>query len=92
MKTILEKIEGFTLEEYKDGTSVLLHSESGIVHLLNTTATFLYKLCNANMDKEELFDSYIKGIDLSDGDISIEEIKMDFENAIKDFSDRGILN
>lgn len=46
MKTIIEKIEGFNLQEYDDGSSVLLNSDIGIVHMLNTTAALLYRLCN----------------------------------------------
>lgn len=92
MKKTFEKIEGFILEEYKDGTGVLLHSTSGIVHLLNTTSVFLYKLIDTNTEKEELFDSFIRGLDLSNGEISIEEIKVDLENILNEFVDRGILN
>lgn len=92
MKTTFDKIEGFILEEYKDGTGVLLHSESGIVHLLNTTSAFLYKLLDTNTEKEKLFDSFISGLDLSDGEISKEEIRVDLENVLNEFVNKGILN
>ena len=92
MKTTIEKIEGFNLEEYEDGSSVLLNSNSGIVHLLNTTASLLYRLCDDKIDKELLFEKYIGEIDLSSGEITIDEIRNDFEAVMKDFTDNGIFD
>lgn len=91
MKKYLKRNEGFTLEEYNDGTSVLLNSNSGIVHLLNTTASLLYKLCKVEIEKDILFNKFLGEIDLSSSEFTSEDIRSDFENVIKDFLDKGIL-
>lgn len=92
MKTTIAKIEGFILEEYADGSSVLLNSGSGIVHLLNTTASLLYRLCDNKIDKEVLFEKFVGEIDLSSTEITMDEIRNDFEAVMKDFTDNGILD
>ena len=92
MKTIIEKIEGFNLEEYQDGTSVLLNPNSGIVHLLNTTASLLYKLCDEKTDKEILFKKFISEIDLTSSEVTADEIRNDLEMVMIDFTDNGIFD
>ena len=92
MKTIIEKIEGFNLQEYDDGSSVLLNSDIGIVHMLNTTAALLYRLCNKRIDKELLFEKFINEMDLSSTEITVDEIRNDFETVMRDFIDRGIFD
>lgn len=92
MKTTIRKNEGFNLEEYEDGSSVLLNPNNGIVHILNTTASLLYRLCDNNIDKELLYEKFICEIDLNSVEITKEEIRNDFEAVIKDFADNGILN
>lgn len=91
MKIFLEKVDDFVTEEYEDGTSVLLDSESGMVHLLNTTASLLYKQCESKVDKEDLFRNFLSKIDLDGSEASIEEIRSDFEDVIKEFIDVGII-
>lgn len=91
MRTIVERTAGFILEEYDDGSSVLLNSNTGIVHVLNNTASMLYKLCAKRIDKELLFESFIEELDLNYTDITIEEIRDDFEVVMKVFISNGIL-
>ena len=92
MKTIIEKIEGLNLQEYDDGSCVLLNSDIGIVHMLNTTAALLYRLCDKKIDKELLFEKFINEIDLSSTEITMREIRNDFEAVIRDFTDNSILD
>lgn len=91
MKFFLERVDNFVAEEYEDGTSVLLDSESGMVHLLNTTANLLYKLCESKVGKEDLFRNFLSKIDLNGCEVSIDEIRSDFEHVIKEFIDVGII-
>lgn len=92
MKKYLQKVEGFTLEEYNDGTSVLLNPNSGIVHILNTTATFLYKLCEEKREKDDLFNIFLDKLDLSDCEVPLEEIRNDYEYIIDEFVQNGIVS
>ena len=91
MKNFLEKVDDFVAEEYEDGTSILLDSESGMVHLLNTTASLLYKLCESKVDKEDLFQNFLSKIDLDGCEVSLDEIRSDFEHLINEFIDVGII-
>lgn len=92
MKKYLQQVEGFTLEEYDDGTSVLLNSDSGIVHILNTTATLLYKLCEEKLDEDDLFNVFLTKLDLTDCEVSLEEIRSDYEFIINRFVQAGIVS
>lgn len=89
MKKYLQQVEGFTLEEYDDGTSVLLNSDSGIVHILNTIATLLYKLCEEKLDEDDLFNVFLTKLDLTDCEVSLEEIRSDYEFIINKFVPSG---
>lgn len=91
MKIFLEKVDDFVIEEYDDGTSILLDSDSGIVHLLNTTANLLYKLCESKVDKEDLFQNFLSKFDFNECEVSLDEVRSDFEHVIKEFSDAGII-
>lgn len=88
MKSYLTRIEGFTMENYEDGTSVLLVGD--IAHLLNVTATLLYRVCGECSEESDLYERFRSRVNRDSTEITEEEVKADVEEAIQDMIDRGI--
>jgi len=76
------------LEEVEDNEAIIIDSDRGVTHVLNQTATMLYKCCCSESTVEEIIERFAAFFDATAEEKN--EIKKDAEEQIAIFIDSGI--
>jgi len=85
------KSAGFLIEEYDDGTLIIVCEESGTAHVLNHTAALVYNLCTKGGEINSLEQAFIDSFNTSNSNISTSEMSADFRTIIDDLLNKGLI-